>query len=50
MLAAAFEERERLRNALILLEELQGGCPNQQVLAQRIFHLLGRIDKQHNRR
>jgi hypothetical protein len=50
VLAAAFEERERLRDASITLEELQGGCPNPQVLGQWIFHLLGRIDKQHNRR
>jgi TolA-binding protein len=48
-LAAALEERERLREALTILEELQGRYPNQQVLGQRILQLRGRIDKRSGR-
>lgn len=44
-LAAVLEERERLREALAILEELHGIYPNQQALVQRIEHLRGRIDK-----
>ena len=48
-LAAALEERERLREALTILEDLQGVYPNQQVLAQRIQQLRGRIAKRSGR-
>lgn len=44
-LATVLEERERLRDALVILEELQGSYSNQEALAQRIAHLKGRIDK-----
>jgi TolA-binding protein len=44
-LATVLEERERLREALTLLEGLEGVYPNQEALAQRIAHLQGRIEK-----
>ena len=49
-LAVVLEERERLRDALTILEELQGVYPNQEALSQRIAHLRGRIDKKHTGR
>ena len=45
-LAGVLEERERLREALAVLEELKGRYPNPEALAQRITHLEGRIAKQ----
>lgn len=45
-LATVLEERERLRDALAILEELKGVYPNREALDQRIAHLKGRIDKQ----
>jgi TolA-binding protein len=44
-LATVLEERERLREALVILEELQGVYPNREALAQRIAQLHARIDK-----
>lgn len=44
-LAGVLEERERLREALELLEGLRGRYPNPEALAQRITLLKGRIDK-----
>jgi TolA-binding protein len=44
-LATVLEERERLREALALLEGLTGTYPNREALAQRIAQLQGRIDK-----
>ena len=44
-LAGVLEERERLREALELLEGLRGRYPNPEALAQRIILLKGRIDK-----
>ena len=49
-LATVLEERERLRDALAILEELRGVYPNQQALTRRIEHLKGRIDKKHTGR
>jgi TolA-binding protein len=49
-LATVLEERERLRDALAILEELRGVYPNQQALTRRIDHLKGRIDKKHTGR
>jgi len=49
-LATVLEERERLREALAILEELQGVYPNREALTQRIEHLKGRIDKKHTSR
>ncbi|MHB8708126.1 MAG: tetratricopeptide repeat protein [Desulfuromonadales bacterium] len=49
-LATVLEERERLREALAILEGLQGRYPNQQALTQRIAHLQGRIGKKHTGR
>jgi TolA-binding protein len=49
-LATVLEERDRLRDALTILEELRGAYPNQQALTQRIEHLKGRIDKKHTGR
>jgi TolA-binding protein len=49
-LAAVLEERERLRDALTILEGLQVSYPNQEALAQRIAHLQGRIGKKHTGR
>jgi TolA-binding protein len=46
-LAAVLEERERLREALAILEELQGVYPNPEALAQRIEHLRQRINTKH---
>ena len=46
-LATVLEERDRLRDALAILEELRGVYPNQQALTQRIEYLKGRIDKKH---
>jgi TolA-binding protein len=46
-LATVLEERERLRDALAILEELQGVYPNAEALAQRITHLRQRIDTKH---
>lgn len=44
-LAGVLEEREHLREALAILEGLQGRYPNREALAQRIVALQGRIDK-----
>ena len=49
-LAGVLEERDRLREALEVLEGLQGSYPNPDALAQRIAYLKGRIDKQQARR
>ena len=49
-LATVLEERERLREALAILEELRGVYPNQPALTRRIEHLKGRIDKKHTGR
>ena len=49
-LATVLEERERLRDALTILEELRGVYPNEDALTQRIEHLKGRIDKKHSPR
>ena len=46
-LATVLEERERLRDALALLEELQGVYPNPDALARRIEHLRQRINTKH---
>jgi TolA-binding protein len=46
-LATVLEERERLREALVILEELQGVYPNPEALAQRIEHLRQRINTKH---
>jgi len=46
-LAGVLEERERLREALAILDALKGRYPNPEALAQRIEHLKGRIDTQH---
>ena len=40
------EERERLRDALEILEGLRGVYPNQEALARRIDQLQGRLNKQ----
>ena len=45
-LATVLEERERLREALVILEELQGVYPNREALAQRLAQLHARIDQQ----
>jgi TolA-binding protein len=44
-LAGVLEERERLREALDVLEGLRGRYPNPEALDQRITLLKGRIDK-----
>lgn len=44
-LATVLEERERLQEALTILETLRGVYPNQEVLAQRIANLEGRLGK-----
>ena len=49
-LAGVLEERDRLREALAVLEELQGSYPNPDALAKRIANLKGRINKQQARR
>jgi TolA-binding protein len=49
-LAGVLEERDRLREALEVLDGLQGRYPNPDALAQRIAYLNGRIDKQQARR
>jgi TolA-binding protein len=49
-LANVLEERERLHEALAILEALQGVYPNQEALQQRIAHLHSRIDKLHTGR
>ena len=49
-LASVLEERERLRDALAILEGLQGAYPNQEALTQRIARLRDRIDKKHSGR
>jgi TolA-binding protein len=46
-LATVLEERERLREALAILEALQGVYPHEGALAQRIAHVRGRIDVKH---
>jgi TolA-binding protein len=45
-LATVLEERERLREALAILEGLRGVYPNREALAKRIVQLQGRIGKQ----
>jgi len=49
-LASVLEERERLSEAMTILEGLQGVYPNQKALGQRIADLRSRIDKQHTGR
>lgn len=44
-LATVLEERDRLQEALSLLEALRGSYPNQEALEQRIANLQGRIGK-----
>jgi len=44
-LATVLEERDRLQDALAILEELQGTYPNREALAQRIANLQGRLGK-----
>lgn len=44
-LATALEERDRLQEALTILETLRGGYPNQEALEQRIANLQGRLGK-----
>lgn len=44
-LATVLEERDRLQEALSILEELQGAYPNREALAQRIANLQGRLGK-----
>lgn len=46
-LAGVLEERERLRDALAILEELQGRYPNQDALARRLAQVRERIGKKH---
>ncbi|NJC87659.1 MAG: tetratricopeptide repeat protein [Desulfuromonas sp.] len=44
-LATVLEERDRLQEALSILEGLQGAYPNREALAQRIANLQGRLGK-----
>ena len=44
-LATVLEERDRLQEALTILETLRGSYPNQEALAQRIANLEGRLGK-----
>jgi TolA-binding protein len=43
--ATVLEERDRLKEALVILEALRGVYPNQEALEQRIANLQGRIGK-----